>query len=221
MILFTKSRSGYVIIAIELLIMSILILKSKNKKVNKSIIIGVILFGSILLVPIINYTNAKNGINVVKVVQSLRDRDNLSNIARYGSQKASLNMGLHNPIFGVGLGQYGFYMPKYIDEEYYNKSWEIREWVNPQENTPWPPVHSLYLRIIGELGIVGFIIWIYLCGYILKNLYKIYKNSNETLLLALFVSYVGTLLSFFNIDSFRFLPMWIIAGLYIKIADDY
>ncbi|EDS78666.1 O-Antigen Polymerase family [Clostridium botulinum C str. Eklund] len=221
MILFTKSRSGYVIIASELLIMSIFILKSRSKKINKSIIVGVILFGSILLVPIINYANTKNGINIVRVVQSLRDRDNLSNIARYGCQKSSLNMGFHNPIFGVGLGQYGFYMPKYIDRECYDKSWEIRQWVNPQENTPWPPVHSLYFRIIGELGIIGFIIWIYLCGYILNSLYRIYKNNNEPLLLALFVSYLGTLLSFLNIDSFRFLPIWIIAGLYIKVADDY
>lgn len=215
MIYYTKSRTGYFIIAIEISLIFFFILSTKNKKIiTKGLIFFLLLFISI------GVLSQFNGISnqISTIFKSFSDSQNSynylsSNVARFASQEAAVKMGINEPIFGVGLGQYGFNMPKYIDNNALSLSWEVKDWASSSEDTPWAPVHALYPRIIGETGFIGILIWIYFCIYILLRLNNLLKKDRSSITLALMISFIGVLLAFFNIDSFRFFPFWIMVGI--------
>ena len=61
-------------------------------------------------------TTTESGYEVNSIVSSVTDSENLSNIARSSMQNAALKMGINHPIFGVGLGEFGFNFPQYVSE---------------------------------------------------------------------------------------------------------
>lgn len=159
--------------------------------------------------------------SVLDVFSSLISNDetyNLSNLTRFGSQVTGFNMALDHPIFGVGLGQYGFYMPAYVPS-WAKVSPEIQKMISPIEGTTWPPVYSIYARIAAELGWIGLGIWLSLWTIILAACFKRYQlnnrinNQRDILGLALMVSIIGVMLSGFTTDSLRFFGFWINMGL--------
>lgn len=151
----------------------------------------------------------------------------LSNLTRFGSQATALIMAIAHPIFGVGLGQYGFYMPDYVPE-WAALSVEIQNMVNPSEGTVWPSVYNVYIRIAAELGLVGLAIWLIMWIVVLKACYKRYQLNRlpsgqpDVLGLSLMISIIGVLLSGLNTDSLRFFGFWINLGLawfYLKKSE--
>lgn len=225
-VMLTQSRTAYVITAIQLFLFSFgIVFANRNvlRKIRLIPFITAIAIG-ILVSQVAFKKNVPTGYTVQDTFSSLAQTQTsnnvflMSNIARFGSQIAAINMAQEHPIFGVGLGQYGFYMPDYVPK-WATTSDEIKEWMSKEEGTPWPPVHNLYARITAELGFVGLGIWLILWATVLLSCYKRYRLNNQTngqhdtLGFALMVSIVGVLLSGLNADSFRFFGYWTVLGI--------
>ncbi len=152
----------------------------------------------------------------VGLVASLADvEENLSNIARFGSQLAGLKMALDHPVFGVGVGQYAFHFHDYIPV-WSTISPEIRDYLQGVE---WPTVHGLLSRIAAEGGLPALGLWLVFWGYLLREVWGTLKESyartgqTDWLGMALLVSLVGIFLTAGNADSFRFPGNWLGVGL--------
>ena len=225
LLILTWSRTAYLITIMQILVYSLLIIRFGFKKeiliLSKFllILIGLFLIASITFVGLIDGYD-----NIMDVIASVGSTENLSNVARIGSQIAAIKMGVDNPVFGVGFGQYGFYVNDYLPVWAY-VSLEIQEWTSNAVGTKWPPVHGIYSRIFGETGVIGLSLWIALWWSLFKACFeKIHKqsksnNTPDILGIALLVSAIGVFLSGFNVDSFRMFSYWLtfaICWSYIK-----
>lgn len=218
MVILTKSRTAYFITTIQLFLFFLIALfvQGKQKKHRRKLLSFLSFLILFLALVTIRYGIGEQGF--INIFMSLAAEDNLSNISRFGAQIAGYNMAFDHPIFGVGIGQYGFHVADYMP------SWalispEIQEWISPAPGTAWAPVHSIYARIASETGIVGLLLWIFIWGSILLDCSRRYRSNTIThgqqdyLGLSLIVSIIGILLSGFNADSFRFFGYWILLGL--------
>jgi O-antigen ligase len=104
------------------------------------------------------------------------------------------------PIFGVGLGNYTL---------------AAHNEINPNlESWGYQPVHNIYLLILAELGAVGFLLWLALIFFIIKQLPATrYPLLVTFLAVSLFDHYPWTL--YFGIIFF-----WTIIGLSAKMSLD-
>lgn len=230
LVVFMQSRTAYFTIALQLSLFLLglfsfkqgstrlrLFLFKKSRLISFAILSSLIilflgaLFGKIKL--------ANN--SILDVFYSLISNDetyNISNLTRFGAQVAGFKIALSHPIFGVGLGQYGFYMPSYVPE-WAKVSIEIQNAISPVEGTPWPSAYSVYARIAAELGAVGLGIWLLMWFLVMTACYRRYQLNNhitcqrDILGLALMISMIGVLLSGLTTDSLRFFGFWINLGL--------
>ncbi|MBI3593465.1 MAG: O-antigen ligase family protein [Nitrospirae bacterium] len=219
LIMFTFSRTALVITFCQLSLIIYALIREKVRKLK------LLFYMAISILILIGFAYTSNIGNLAFTVNDLVTRiislDAPSNLARFGSQVAALEMGMENPLFGVGLGQYGFHMSEFVPE-WAKASSEIRLWTNPAVGTAWPPIHSIYVRLICEVGLIGFLIWclawfnlIYSCYKTLKlsSIYMIDDRELHFLSISLLVSMVGVFLAGFNSDSFRFLGYWYVMGI--------
>jgi hypothetical protein len=147
------------------------------------------------------------------VVLSLASEENLSNICRYGTQVAAVHMGLDHPLLGTGLGQFPFYMEKYLPT-WSMVSPEIRSYLHGEG---LPRVHGMYARIFSEMGSLGLLFWlIFVISLIIQNwrlVSRYYDDQPDWLGLALLINMLAILFFGLSIATFRKLEMWIIFGL--------
>jgi len=132
-------------------------------------------------------------------------------------QTAAVKIGLDNPVFGVGLGQFGFNFPKYLPE-WALDSYEIKLYLDPKDKF-FPPSHGLFPRLIAETGFIGFFIYISMWILFLIEVLKNYKNTFKLFNLVILLSTLSFSLLGFNSDSFRFLGYWFILSLGWYILD--
>jgi O-antigen ligase len=211
----TFSRTANLLILFDLVVFLPFIFTSKQsaKRINNIGLI-VILFFQILL----TFTSLGNTLFSRLESTDLSVDNRQSNIARFGSQVTAINMGLDHPVFGVGLGQYGFHMKDYIPAWAADNS-EIKVWSSEDPNSPWPPVHGLWARVLAETGFPGLLLWSMVWITLLINIIKRYllmRNVNpENALfgLTLLVTILCLLLIGFVSDSFRYMFYWIPLGL--------
>ncbi|MCL6622718.1 MAG: O-antigen ligase family protein [Syntrophobacterales bacterium] len=146
------------------------------------------------------------------VVLSLASEENLSNICRYGTQVAAVHMGLDHPLLGTGLGQFPFYMEKYLPT-WSMVSPEIREYLH---GVGLPRVHGMYARIFSEAGAVGLILWLAFVGALLWETWRTVRRSFATLPdwlgVALVVNLVALASFGLTTATFRKLEMWVLFG---------
>lgn len=138
--------------------------------------------------------------------------ENVSNVTRLAAIRAGLSMFHEHPVVGVGLGQYGFHYSTHIQAGDL-RSWEVRDYVTDAEEV-WPPTYSIHARLLAEMGIAGYGIWLAL---LLPPLLRSLMNAGaETALgrmhLAVAMTLSGWLLLGASIDSFRFFGGWIALG---------
>src|SRR5258708_18313398 len=81
------------------------------------------------------------------------DTSTISRLALLGTQVAIF---LHNPFFGVGLGQFGFHAEALLPAWAWD-SYEIVNWF--EKLGELPPSFNVFGRLGAELGIVGLAIW--------------------------------------------------------------
>lgn len=214
------SRTAYVITAVQLAIFIGVVSFTPDLGGGRRRL-PVLLFGAAAALGIaaaVLRTSLFTSVSLASVFSSLLDRDNMSNIGRVGSQLAAYRMATDHPVFGVGLGQYGFHMGAYVPL-WAKVSPEIQEWMSITSGTRWAPVHSTYARAAAESGVVGLGIWLAIWLTLLTGCWRRFRRlcqttgRQDTLGLALIVSIVGVVLSGNNLDSFRFFGYWITLGL--------
>lgn len=164
-------------------------------------------------------TTTESGYEVNSIVSSVTDTENLSNIARSSMQNAALKIGINHPIFGVGLGEFGFNFSQYVSENSL-RSHEVQVWLD-NSNPTWPPVHSLYHRIIAEIGIPGAILYFaFIFTVCLKLLIKIIKSKNDILGILLLISYTSIIIGSLTIDTFLLTHFWLMTAIVTLYTQD-
>lgn len=213
----TFSRTAYIIILTQFVLFLFLIRKV-NVVNRKMVILSLVLLLVVVIMPIVHLVQFSQA-NVYTSLLNISSKKDygMSNIARYGSMITGLKIGLHNPLFGVGLGQYGFHMANFVPD-WAKISPEIQEWMSSASNTSWAPVHNIYARIFAELGSVGLVIWLFLWLSLLRSCYRRYaedcklQSPNSLIGVTVIVAIVGAMLSGLNLDSFRLFEYWITLG---------
>lgn len=84
--------------------------------------------------------------------------------------KAGINMGLDNPIFGVGLDSYG---------TYYRTFRELSATVVPGLEVSTDTAHNVYIDIFAGTGFPGLIAYLFMNGFVLWVAVKYLKNNKE------------------------------------------
>jgi len=99
---------------------------------------------------------------------------------RFESQKAFVKGIEESPFFGVGPGNYDLLTQGYA-------------------------THNLYLRMLGEKGLFGFLVLLVIILVSLRNFWKMRKSYAF-----LFAGFIGTLINSFFIDSWHWRHLWIL-----------
>lgn len=239
----TKSRTAIILTLMDLIVIgSLLLLFFKDVRIKflsslTLIVMIIFLFNfSSLMDLIINRPNIHNNSNtsnppieapsntvnnyeVGELISSISDNNIDSNIARSSMQKAAFNIGIKHPLFGVGLGQFGFYLNDNLPEGSKENSYEVRNWIDNNISV-WPPVHSIYHRIFAEQGIPGLILYFsFIVTICLKLFVKIILNRNDKILcligIILLSSYSSILVGGLTLDQFAIPQFWIMSALCI------
>lgn len=208
------SRTGYVIYSFQVFLLFFLF-KYKYFTLKKFLIYILLLIPILVVVSLTPF---------IDTFLSLFDiENNGSNAARYAGAYSAIEVWLHNNIFfGVGLGQTGFHSIQYLPNWGFLSA-DVYDTVN---DLRWPPIHNLLIRVLVEIGLIGFIFWVGMFIYFLKKVHFIiyikykYLGYIDWLGYAIFVSLIGVFLSMFNRELFTNMIIWIVLGIalsYIKI----
>lgn len=207
LIFLSLSRTGYVILTFEAMIFFFFYGKDIIRR-NKKILVTTLVTLCVVIMLTIDLISQYVEFSILDIFLSLLDMDgsaqSMSNIARYSSNYAALSIFLDNPFLGVGPGQFGFFAADRFPDWGW-VSYEVMNWGNNTDLLPdWPVIMSLYVRLLAESGMFGFVF--FLGGMIkifmiLKK--KINNESNleyKNMLISLFISQVGVLLCGMNYD---------------------
>jgi hypothetical protein len=175
--------------------------------------LSVVVFGGAMIGGVIAVTEFKAYEAVVIAGSSVSD------LTRLAYTEASFNMMTDHPLFGLGLGQFAFWLLKYVPNWAY-LSYEVQNWSSsyPPVNY-WPASYTVYGRLACELGVVGLLSWILLwLGLARKMLtatvdYQRFTGSLPAVSYPLIVSCFCVLLSGLTTDTFRSPMIWITLGL--------
>lgn len=219
LVLFSLSRTAYMVMAVEMIVFLIFFWRHiwvERLRVG----VFVFVFSTVVIFSFDYVSDTLPEVDVAAVYESLFSDDNLSNVARYGSQVAAWNMFLDHPFFGVGYGMYGFYASQYYPAESW-RSVEIVMWATDGDGWPWPPVHSLYARILSELGGVGLLVYLALLVLLFYAIGRhcVSRDADqrvEARMIAL--TLLGIVLQGFNVDAFRNISMWIVFALVLSVT---
>lgn len=215
MMLLSLSRLAYGLLLIETFLIVYFIFRSKLFSLRTIGIVLIITSASIIICLYLIVKMPKADVELLRqgVLLSLSSEENLSNICRYGTQVAAIHMGLDHPILGTGLGQFPFYMEKYLPA-WSMISPEIRGYLHGEG---LPRVHGMYTRIFSEVGFLGLISWVGFFLYLFRDSYRIVLSSLSTnpdwLGIALLINLLAIGFFGFSIATFRKLEMWVIFGL--------
>ena len=83
-------------------------------------------------------------------------------------------------------------------------------YLNP-EHPAFPPGYNLFVRILAETGIIGFVLfssWILFILYTCFSLFKL-KNKDSIFAMVLFISIIGFIMNWFKTDTIRVFGFWI------------
>ena len=207
------SRAAFFAIIIQFIIASIIFLK--NKKLTRNIYRIIIGFStaSILTItyfsePIYNYI--KKEINSFKLDDSTHS---LSNKSRFGIQQAMFYVFLENPISGTGYGLQAFESRKKYPTWAKKNNWEFRLKYLNQNDKRFPPGYNMYLRILSETGLVGFLFFGLMLLQIFLWCFNNLKSENSTIAFIILISMIGFSLNWLKMDSFRIYFFWLCLAL--------
>lgn len=148
--------------------------------------------------------------------------DKYGTSARQALNVNSLKILKDNFPLGVGFGKYAswFSVLEYSDVYY---KYGLDTVYGLQPSNPWYATDVFWPSIIGETGVIGTSIYIFLILYTLKNIYKyLKKNKNYkdfiNLELVAFLLLIQTIIESFGEASFNSSPQNIIVALFVGVA---
>ncbi len=180
---FTFSRFSSAVLIVQVFIFLVLFL-FKNTNYKKGLFIVIFIFiptivlNLWILTSLFSFNPRIKQIPVTTIKQTpfaTNEYFKISNQTRTEMQKIGFEIGMDNPVFGVGLGQFGFNFSKYVKDDLKNNP-EIKTYLNEKDKF-WPPTHGLFSRLFAETGFVGLILWFFLWGYVFIKTLKLLKND--------------------------------------------
>lgn len=220
---FSGSRTGLVVIFIQLFIFSIFLYKDQRfKKYITNFLVGFTLIFSVLLV--------LNGEKVIKSVAEKMDSldfkknltKNVSNQSRFGMQYASIQVFLENPVIGVGFGQQTYHNRTHYPTWATRKNYEFELYYKNKKEKAFPPGYNIYTRLLAETGLIGIILFLMILFFSLNEIRLLMKRARDeekTLLMILLISLIGLYINWFQIDTFRMYGVWLGLAILIRIRN--
>lgn len=231
LIIFSFSRTGYVIIPIQLLLFFIMVSFKGIRWQKKQV--ALFLVGALILANGLVYTLTKtiDKIAISDVVVSLvsspdqYDTFGGSDISRRTLTATVFNIVLNYPIFGCGWGQFPLQMSHYVPA-WGMESSEVSGWLNNSADYSAAPSSNMFARIAAEAGLPGLFLWLTFWLFLLARLWE--TNKKYYLLqrrydwqgFSLLVSLIGIFLGGFKFDGLRFVGFWILLGLSWAYCDE-
>jgi len=208
-LIFTFSRSSQVIFLFGLFILFMFEF-NLYQKINRLILVT---FFILLVLPFFISPVRQS----ISEIEKLKGSDN-SKVVRNINMITSINVFKNNWLFGVGMGNFGFYYSDNVDRNM-NLPLEILATIDPQ-NMRWPVTNNFVTRIIAELGLVGFLLFSAFYFYIFSIVFRMSVNKKYKpfgiYLLIIFILIVA--FNFTN-ESFQFFIYWFFLGLIVAIYE--
>lgn len=218
---FSGSRTGLIVIFFQLLVFSVFLYKDiRFKTYIKKGLLGFAVIFSVLLV--------FNGEKVIKSVatkmESLDFKNNLtknlSNQSRFGIQYASIQVFKEHPITGVGFGQQAYHNRTHYPGWATKNNYEFTLYYKNKKEKTFPPGYNLYTRLLAETGLTGFLLFVMLLCFSLRETIIIMKstqNEEKTLAIIILITLIGLYINWLQIDTFRMYVVWLSLAILIQI----
>jgi hypothetical protein len=142
--------------------------------------------------------------------------DNISNVSRFGTMAIQINEFLQNPTFGIGMGQYPFQVTRLFPS--WADTWEFQKWITDPDASFFPSF-SLYSRILAELGVVGYAVWLFFCTLFLSKVaitaHRFYLDHGALPYIGAVIlcGFFGLQFSGWVIASYKIPFIWLVLGL--------
>lgn len=220
---FSGSRTALIVIFIQLLLFVALLFKDNifRREIKLSIA------GMILVMVLSSFYMGDKLVHAVEErMERLNFADNLktdiSNKSRFGMQYASWQVYKENPIIGVGYGQQAYHNRDHFPIWSTKGNWEFIYMYQNKKEESFPPGYNLYTRILAELGTIGIVIFLTFSFLTIRISYRILKVSRVdrlqyALVLSIFVTLVGLLINWLQLDTFRSYLFWVNLLLMIRL----
>jgi O-antigen ligase len=221
---FSGSRTALIVITIQFLVFVFLL--QKYYGIGKQIFTFFKYFVIVIfLVGIVSGVKFYDSIE--KRIESLDFLGNLknspSNKSRLGIQYTSLLIFSENPIAGVGFGQQAYEARGRYPLWSTMNNYEFDIFYNNKKEKSFPPGYNIYTRILAELGIIGFSIFLYFQISLIGKAKKLIKHNNigtKTIGLVLLVTLIGLFINWMQIDSFRIYGVWLCLAILIRVYQE-
>jgi O-antigen ligase len=216
------SRAAFFIVLVQLIVaIYLFVIKTVSvKNVYRTLIIAFFSFTFVAIV-----YNKQISSLIEKELASFKidnSKHSLSNKSRFGIQQAMFRVFVQNPISGVGYGLQAFESSRMYPVWAKKDNWEFRLKYLNQNDKRFPPGYNLYIRILSETGVVGFLIFGMFLLHIFLWCFNNLKSKNETIVFIIFISMIGFSLNWLKMDSFRIYFFWLcLAILWILDANKY
>lgn len=128
---------------------------------------------------------------------------NFSKVDRLLTSRIAFNLGVDNPILGVGPYNFGLHYDQYNDIANKVENLEKSQFAITyfkRENIRAIP-NNIYLEVWSEYGVIGFFLYLF---FLIKLLYKSYKLKEPSI----FAGFVALLISFIAFPSFIMVFLW-------------
>ena len=204
-LLFTRNRSGILILVVLLVIYLIFILLKRKKGMRIKFLIPV--FSVIAVSFFISLIPVKGSQrpDIESTAETLFNTEFKSNLLRMNFWDASFKMIKENPLTGIGVYKWSGYYPKYFGNYFTDEN------VTYVHNVH---AHNDFLEIFAESGIFSFIVFVLIFFLIAFSLFKKIKRNEKyfPLLLTFLVTSAYSLVAFPNHKFSSFFLASIVAG---------
>jgi len=223
---FSGSRTALLVITSVFLIFVVYLFITG--KYRKQIILSSVFL--IFLGTLVFFTNTGKLIHIVEdKIESLNFQSNLkqsvSNKTRFGMLHAMQETFKENPIIGVGFGQQAYHSRFHYPRWAKTNNWEFKEYYQNKKDPTFPPGYNLYVRLLAEMGIIGFFSWVSIIFYSFYKCYILIRRAvneiEKVLTISIMFSLIGLYINWFQIDTFRMYGFWLFIILLIKIDEYY
>lgn len=188
------------------------ILSHLGSAIAMAVVIGVtLMLTNLFLVSISSF----NLFDVVQIQSaSLSDVDNYSNWQQAASYETAWKIFVDNPVLGVGIGNYPFYIATYLP---------LTSFGDPKGQFDIPSIaNNMCLEIMAETGMIGFSAFVVVLFVLLRYGFKAAhrcKDAHWTILISgLLGSFLVVLLSLIWSSAFFIAPVWALMGLLYATA---
>lgn len=217
---FSDARAALIVISMQLFLFLLVLLHDERFRLPT---INILKIGAVAVFAVLMI----KGSAIINTAEEKLDRINfsknltqsISNKSRFGMQHAALEVFKDNPVCGVGFGQGAYHMVPHYPYWATANNWEFKYLYKNQQLKSFPPQFNIYTRLLSEVGLVGSLLFLGLVAasilYALMYWVKI-NYTHKYIGSILFLSLIGIVVNWLQIDTFRQYGFWLSLILLIK-----